>query len=146
MLNFFLKRINKKEKGFTLVELIIVVAVIGILAAVAAPKGVGLINKSKVSRVVGDVKAIKTAALLYVENSTTSSYPTDISDLSTYLDSVPDEADDLDNGAVAYYSIDASHDLTITFSNDDIGGDVADALSETYDDTAGEKNIVISLD
>ena len=49
------------QKGFTLIELMIVVAIIGILAAVAIPAYQNYIAKSQVSRVMGEVGALKTS-------------------------------------------------------------------------------------
>ena len=49
------------QKGFTLIELMIVVAIIGILAAVAIPQYQNYIAKSQVSRVMGEVGALRTA-------------------------------------------------------------------------------------
>ncbi|MBJ9901254.1 pilin [Acinetobacter bereziniae] len=50
------------QKGFTLIELMIVVAIIGILAAIAIPQYQNYIAKSQVSRVMSEVGAMKTAA------------------------------------------------------------------------------------
>ena len=55
-------QINHAQKGFTLIELMIVVAIIGILAAVAIPQYQDYTARTQVSRVVGEVNALKSNA------------------------------------------------------------------------------------
>lgn len=52
---------DKNAKGFSLIELVIVVSVLSILAAIVAPQVNKLVLKSKVSRLEGELKAFKTA-------------------------------------------------------------------------------------
>jgi len=67
--------IKKDQKGFTLIELMIVVAIIGILAAVAIPNFLEYRNKAKIAAGVASAASIRAALANYAADSTGNSYP-----------------------------------------------------------------------
>ena len=64
------------REGFTLVELMVVVAVIAILAAVAMPQFMSAGDKARTAKIKSDQQTIANAAQLYMVDSSTTTVPT----------------------------------------------------------------------
>jgi prepilin-type N-terminal cleavage/methylation domain-containing protein len=81
-----LNKFNKRRGGFTLVEIMIVVAIIALLAAIAVPGFLRARKRSQASRVINDLRLIDSAVDQYaIENNKASGYNVPASEWSKYL-------------------------------------------------------------
>lgn len=106
----------KKKKGFTLIELIIVIAIIAILAAIAIPKFGAARQQANLRADQANAKIIATAVAQAVANG-------DIIATDAELDDT-EYAKYIDGGAVPKVQSDSSNDWTVgyEFDTDDASG------------------------
>lgn len=97
----------KAKKGFTLVELIVVIAIIGVLAAILIPTMLGYVTSSRVTSA----------------NSTAASIQKEVNNWLTSMDSK----------GVGAKKLASATTITMTFAKDNTGGITTDKSCETAD-------------
>ena len=81
-----LKKLTTRRGGFTLVEIMIVVAIIALLAAIAVPGFLRARKRSQASKILNDLRLIDAAVDQYaIETAKKSGDPVDITDWTNYL-------------------------------------------------------------
>jgi len=93
----------RNQKGFTLIELMIVIAIIGILAAIAIPNFISYRNKAYCSRAESDATAIQAAIASYF------SEPNNITVSKTSLDNSNDRPALNPNNTYALSTVGGGH-------------------------------------
>ena len=66
---------NSNKKGFTLVELVVVIAIIGVLAAILVPSMMGYVKKSRLKTANGNAKTAYNAVAEYAADQETQGTP-----------------------------------------------------------------------
>jgi prepilin-type N-terminal cleavage/methylation domain-containing protein len=81
-----LNKLNQRRGGFTLVEIMIVVAIIALLAAIAVPGFLRARKRSQASRIINDLRLIDSAVDQYaIENNRTSGSNVPVPAWTNYL-------------------------------------------------------------
>jgi prepilin-type N-terminal cleavage/methylation domain-containing protein len=79
-------KLNSRRGGFTLVEIMIVVAIIALLAAIAVPGFLRARKRSQASRILNDLRMIDAAVDQYaIETNRSSNNPVNTTDWTNYL-------------------------------------------------------------
>ena len=82
-------RPRARTRGFTLIEIMVVVVIIGLLAAFIVPRVMGRVDDARLTKARGDLQTIETALAMY--RLDTARYPSTAQGL-TALVSKPDDA------------------------------------------------------
>ena len=80
---FSVKRIWGNQRGFSLLEMLVVVSMVGVLAAVAVPRFTNAVALANTARIQSDLQVLNSAVMMYRMEKGTN--PAKIEDLGTYV-------------------------------------------------------------
>lgn len=119
------REIFAKKKGFTLVELLIVLVIVGVLSGLLMVSASGALDKAEATKISSDLKNIKSASFLYFADE--SKWPSaDIKLVNPYLSAKLDSAGD-------YSFINEGTQVKAKYHNADIGNGVMVKLKAMQD-------------
>lgn len=78
-----MKGFLKNQRGFTLLEMLIVISIVGVLAAVAVPRFTNAVALANTARIQSDLQVLNAAVVMYQTEKGTN--PKEIKDLGDYV-------------------------------------------------------------
>lgn len=124
-----------KRKGFTLLELIIVVIIIGVLAGIAIPQYLNAVERAKVAKAKANLMMVSQAEKMYQANESTYTVVTDAASaalLDLYVQGVSGAiGSDNDWGYTVAAVVDIKEDFLITAARN---GGAYNTLTLTLDE------------
>ncbi len=119
----------RRRSGFTLIELMIVLAIIAALAAILTPMGLNALNRAQATQLIADVRNVRAAAQVYYFDKKEVPEDIDAAVFETYLD-----VDELTNRAAFTYERDASNSgaFTLTLVDAKVSQGVKDQIPNVW--------------
>jgi prepilin-type N-terminal cleavage/methylation domain-containing protein len=99
-----MKWLQRGKPGFTMIELLIIIAILGVLAAVIIPNTTGFVSTGTLSAAKNEMQNIKTAAMAYLGEHEV--WPNSSTDLASLIVGTPKATYVFDN--VTGFVVDAS--------------------------------------
>ncbi|EGD45721.1 hypothetical protein Cpap_0048 [Ruminiclostridium papyrosolvens DSM 2782] len=110
----FFKKVKKNKKGYTLTELIVVVAILGILAAVATPMILNQVGKAKTSADAANKRSIENAYKIGMAQSTDTTVPSTLSGVQAKVGNIMSAFPTPSNSTQDYYLNPTTGEATAT--------------------------------
>ncbi|MEW6557247.1 MAG: type II secretion system protein [Elusimicrobiota bacterium] len=84
-----MKKLNREPFGFTLVELMVVIAIVGTLAAIAVPRFADLMRKAREGSTKGNLGVLRSCIRIYYARNE-GEFPSNLAGLTTqYIEELP---------------------------------------------------------
>lgn len=120
------KMIFGKKKGFTLVEVMVVVIIIGALSGILMISAITAMDRAEATRIVSDLKNIQSASVLYFADNSAWPAGGDITIVNPYLSAKL--------GKDGNYSLDnRDSSVVVTYRNDGVSANVMKKLKDMQD-------------
>ncbi|WAA12841.1 type II secretion system protein [Fervidibacillus halotolerans] len=131
-----LKKRLKNEKGMTLVELLAVLVILGIIAAIAVPMIGNIINDSKDKAILADAQMILSGAKLAYANGEGTPDSTESNKITFQKDTLKNYVDGIDSNATYSVTYDSSsNEWTVSYS------ELGNLKDNKYDEIKNEEKI-----
>ena len=140
-----MKSFHKNKKGFTLLELVVVLAVISLIIGFLLPHFKGVQDEGNIAKAKGELRTLQSAVeSYYVHNSNT--YPAALSDLNTATPSIVTSTptDPLGSSAYGYVRGGTNNKYYVIYSVGPGGNGSATITSNAVVETNGSSCIYVS--
>jgi type IV pilus assembly protein PilA len=138
---------KKAQQGFTLIELMIVVAIIGILAAIAIPQYQNYIARSQFSESHALLGGARTAVQERVDQGASFGASTGLPNAASNVLGLQLTGEYGTMAAPAYNGSDATYALTYTFAASDVNANLqGETVTYTYTAASGDWDCVTSVE